>query len=185
MNTVDLSKIKAVAFDIDGTLYRSWRFYIRMFPYFLAHNQFFLKYGLVRNIMHASPSTPQFELEQATHMAKKLKCSPEVAQQRLEKVIYNGLKKYFVPIKPCSGVVDFIKRLKNSNFKVGILSDFPPEQKGDIWGIKQLCDVSLGSEKAGALKPSSTTFMKLAEELKLQPEEILYVGNNQIGRAHV
>ncbi len=178
MNNVDLSGIKAVAFDIDGTLYRTWKFNLRIAPYFLTHSIFFLKYGLVRNIMHRTAATPEFFKLQASHMAKKLNCSQEEAQQRLEKVIYKGLEKYFVNIKPCKGSVEFIKDLKAHGYKIGLLSDFPPEQKGTIWGVRDLCDVMLGSEEAGALKPDSIPFLKLAEKLNLPPEQILYVGNN-------
>lgn len=178
MNNVDFSQIKAVAFDIDGTLYRAWKFNLRIFPYFALHNWFFLKYGLVRKIMHNTEATPDFVKVQAEHMAKKLHCSPEEAEHQLEKVIYKGLEKYFVHIKPCRGAVDFVKQLKEKGYKVALLSDFPPEQKGDIWGIKEMCDVVLGSEQAGALKPSKVPFLKLAEVLDLPPEQILYVGNN-------
>ena len=178
MNNVDISQIKAVAFDIDGTLYRAWKFNLRIAPYFLAHSIFFLKYGLVRNIMHRTPATPEFLKLQAMHMAKKLKCSQEEAEARLEKVIYKGLEKYFVNIKPCRGALEFINKLKDNGYRLAILSDFPPEQKGSIWGVKDLCDVVLGSEEAGALKPDSTPFITLSERLGLKPEQILYVGNN-------
>ena len=178
MNNVDLKQIKAVAFDIDGTLYRAWKFNLRITPYFLSHSIFFLKYGLVRSIMHKTEATNEFIKVQAGHMADKLKCSPEEAEKRLEKVIYKGLEKYFVNIKPCRGAIDFIKQLKDNGYKIGLLSDFPPEQKGAIWGIKDMCDVVLGSEEAGALKPDSTPFLRLAQEFKLPPEQVLYVGNN-------
>lgn len=178
VNNVDFSQIKAVAFDIDGTLYRAWKFNLRVFPYFMYHSIFFLKYGLVRNIMHRTAATPEFINLQAEHMAKKLGCTKEEAKERLEKIIYKGLEKYFVNIKPCRGSIEFIKKLKEHGYKLAILSDFPPEQKGEIWGVKELCDVVLGSETAGALKPDATPFIQLAKELNLPPEQILYVGNN-------
>ena len=71
-----------------------------------------------------------------------------------------------------------IKKLKDKGYKIGILSDFPPEQKGEIWGIKKICDVVLGAEDAGALKPSVIPFNKLAENLGIPSENILYVGNS-------
>ena len=128
--------------------------------------------------MHRSAATPEFIKLQAQHMAKKLKCSPEEAEARLEKIIYKGLEKYFVNIKPCQGSLEFIHKLKDKGYKLGLLSDFPPEQKGEIWGVRDLCDVVLGSEEAGALKPDPTPFLKLAERFGLPPEQILYVGNN-------
>ena len=178
MNTIDKTQIKAVAFDIDGTLYRTWKFNFIITPYFLTHIFFFLKYGLVRKIMHKTEATPLFIKIQAEHMAKKLKCTPTEAEQRLEITIYKGLEKYFRHIKPCKGAVEFIKKLKQHGYKVALLSDFPPEQKGDIWGVKDLCDVMIGSEQAGALKPAPTPFYKLSQALGVPVENILYVGNH-------
>ena len=111
-------------------------------------------------------------------MAKRLHCTPEEAQIRLDKIIYHGLQKYFPRIPPCKGVVELISELKSKGYKIALLSDFPPEQKGDLWGIKDSCDVILGTEQIGALKPSPVPFNKLAEELNLKPEQILYVGNS-------
>ena len=76
--------------------------------------------------------------------------TPEEAIKMLDKIVYSGLEEKFQKIKPCADVVDFIKKLKDKGFKIGILSDFPPEQKGEIWGIKKMCDVILGAEDAGA-----------------------------------
>ena len=61
---------------------------------------------------------------------------------------------------------------------VVFLSDFPPEQKGEIWGLKKYCDLCFSTEEYGALKPSPVAFFKMAEQLGIQKEEILYVGNN-------
>lgn len=179
MNLLDLNDIKAVAFDIDGTLYRTWKFNIRMPVHFISHIYFFLQYGLVRSEMRKIGARSENLVRlQAEMMGKRLHCSPEEAQILLDKIVYKGLEKKFQNLKPCKGAVEFIKKLKANGYKIGILSDFPPEQKGDIWGIKSLCDVVLGSEAAGALKPSAIPFTKLADEFKLKPEQVLYVGNN-------
>jgi len=179
VNIVDFSDIKAVAFDIDGTLYRTWRFNIRMPVHFFGHLYFFSQYGLVRRKMRKMmASSDDLCKLQAELMSKRLFCSPEKAQLILDKIVYKGMEKMFRTIRPCKGAYDFIKKLKDNGYKIGILSDFPPEQKGEIWGIKSLCDVILGTEAAGALKPSPVPFLKLAEKLELKPEQILYVGNN-------
>ena len=179
MNNFDLNDIKAVAFDIDGTLYRAWKLNFRMSMYFLPHCFFFLKYGLVRNLLRKNPNKlPDFMNTQAEYMAKKLHCSTEEAKEKLDKIVYKGIAKFFKNIKPCKDSIEFIKELKNKGYKVGILSDFPPEQKGDIWGIKDICDVVLGTEQSGALKPSTVPFNALSQELNVKPENILFVGNS-------
>lgn len=173
-----LGEIKAVAFDIDGTLYRTWKLNIRIVFHFLRYNQFFLKYGLVRAKIRKIPLNDSFKNVQTKMMAEKLHCSPSEAELLLTRIVYAGLSSYFYKIKPYKGAVELIKDLKNAGFKIALLSDFPPEQKGDIWGVKELCDVVLGTEETGALKPSAEPFKKMAELLNLPAEEILYVGNS-------
>lgn len=178
MKICNLGDIKAVAFDIDGTLYREPAFFVKMFPHFITHSIFFLKFGLVRKDLRKMDSKGDFYQIQAELMAKKLKCPTEEAKEKLNRIVYDGLKKYYKNIKPCKGVVELIDKLLAQGLKIAILSDFPPEQKGEIWGIKNKCHVVLGTEESGALKPADLPFKVLAERLELPFEEILYVGNN-------
>ena len=178
MNIENLGEIKSVAFDIDGTLYKNWHLYLRMFFHLLRYNQFFIKYGLVRDTLHSEEQLPDFMDEQARRMAQKLNTTTEDAKERLDKIIYNGLKKYFAKIKACTGAKECICKLKENGLKIALLSDFPPEQKGEVWGIKQYCDVILGTEAVGALKPSPIAFLEMAKKLEVSPEEILFVGNS-------
>ena len=174
----NFADIKAVAFDIDGTLYENWKLNCRIFPHFFAHLFFFSCYGLVRVELRKQEQIPDFYKVQAELMAKKLKCSPEKAQKKLDDIVYIGLRKYFPRFNPADGATELIKRLKDNGVKIVFLSDFPPEQKGDIWGLKQYCDLCFSTEEYGALKPSPVAFYKMAEKLGLNVEEILYVGNN-------
>ena len=173
-----LGEIKAVAFDIDGTLYRTWKLNIRIIFHFLRYNQFFLKYGLVRSKIRKIPLNDTFKNVQTQMMAKKLHCSPSEAELLLTKIVYAGLSSYFYKIKPYKGAIELIRELKEAGIKTALLSDFPPEQKGDIWGAKDLCDVVLGTEETGALKPSPAPFLKMADLLGLPRDQILYVGNS-------
>ena len=86
MNSLNLSEIKAVAFDIDGTLYRTWKFNIRMPFHFFIHCFFFLKYGLVRNELRKKEISGNIQQIQAEMMAKRLKCSPEKAISELDRI---------------------------------------------------------------------------------------------------
>lgn len=174
----DLGEIKAVCFDIDGTLYRSIRLNFKMIPHVIFHSKIFIAYGKTRKIMHSMQKVDDFSKVQAEKMAEFLKCSPENAQKILDKVIYKGMEKYFVKMKTCKDSIELIKDLKKQGFKIALLSDFPPEQKGEIWGIKNICDVILGTEQIGALKPSTMPFHIMAEKLGISEEEILYVGNS-------
>ncbi len=171
--------IKAVAFDIDGTLYPSLKLYLSMTFYVFKHLKFYLKFSKVRRQLHRTAPLADFYEYQARLFAHEYGCSAQEAKQMIHQICYIGMKPYFKKMKPFPHVVECIKAFKAAGLKIGILSDFPPEQKDDIWGIRDLCDVCLGSEQSGALKPSLYPFGILAKELKLNYNEILYVGNSR------
>ncbi|MCR5217136.1 HAD family hydrolase [Treponema sp.] len=171
--------IKAVAFDIDGTLYPTWKLFIRMPFYFFSHFSFYYKFNKVRHKMHHTAPLGDFFEYQARLYAAIAGLSPADAKKEIKKISYDGLTPFFRKIKPYPHVYESIKAMKDAGLKIGILSDFPPEQKEDIWGIRDLCDVCIGSEESGALKPSKYPFGILAQKLNLKPQEILYVGNSR------
>lgn len=172
------SSIKAVAFDIDGTLYPSWRLYIRIIPYVLKNLRFFLKYGKVRGILHRTAPSGDFYEYQARLLALELGVDNKTARDMIETIVYKGMIPYLKAVKPYAHIRETIQSFKDRGYKLAILSDFPPDQKGDIWGTRELFDVVCGSEELGALKPSKFTFASLAIKLGLPTESILYVGNS-------
>lgn len=173
-----MKEIEAIAFDIDGTLYSDMSLYIRILPYFLKRLPFFLAYNRARKILHRTAPLADFYEYQARLLAEELKISSQDAKKMIQENVYDGMKPFFKKIKAFKGVHALFEECKKHNIKIGILSDFPPEQKGDIWGLAPMCDVIMGSEECGALKPSIYTFGSFAKALNVSPEKILYVGNS-------
>ena len=172
-----IKQIEAIAFDIDGTLYSDMSLYIRILPYFLKRLPFFLAYNRARKILHRTAPLADFYEYQARLLAEELKIDSAKAKQMIQENVYDGMKPFFKIIRTFKGVHKLFEECKKQNLKIGILSDFPPEQKGDIWGLAPMCDVIMGSEECGALKPSIYTFGSFAKALGVEPEKILYVGN--------
>lgn len=170
--------IKAIAFDIDGTLYSSFRLYRGLGFYVLKNLKFYLHYNHVRKILHKTGPLPDFYEYQARLLAEELHCTSPEAKEKIQRIVYDGLKPRFEKIKPFKNVLQTFKDLRESGYKLALLSDFPPEQKGNVWGVADYCDQVLGTEKIGALKPSKYPYGILAIKLGLKPEEILYVGNS-------
>lgn len=170
--------IKAIAFDIDGTLYPTWKLYPHMSAHFFKHSIFYLHYGLVRNELHRMDVLPDLYHKQAELMAKRVKKPLVETRDKLWKVVYEGIEHCFRKIKPYDDIQETFKLFHEAGLKIGILSDFPPAQKGDIWGCLQYADVVLSSEETGALKPASRPFEVLSEKLGEPFEKILYVGNS-------
>ncbi len=173
-----LKGIKAVAFDIDGTLYSDLSLYIRIVPYFLRNISFYSRFNKVRKTLHRTAPLADFYEYQARILAEMMRISNEEAKKKIQDICYDGMRPYFKKIKPYPYARECVEAFRKAGLKIGILSDFPPSQKGDIWGIRDLCDVCIGSEESGALKPSLYPFGILAMKLGVEPEEILYVGNS-------
>ena len=182
MYILNLGEIDAVAFDIDGTLYRNIVFYIKVLPHYLKNWRFFMKFNKVRSMLRADKRNERgyndLFRSQSGFLAKELGCTLQEAEQLITDIVYEGLGPYFEKINACKGAQELIHKLKAAGLKIALLSDFPPEQKGDIWGIKKDCDLLLSSELIGALKPSSKPFEELSEKLEVPVERILYIGNS-------
>ena len=174
----NIGDIRAVAFDIDGTLYKPRDLHARMMFHFFRFNQFFLHYGIVRSRIHDMGVLDDFYATQASLLAQRIGCSVETAEERLERIVYKGLAPFFESIPLCAHVEETFQAFHDAGLKIALMSDFPPEQKGNLWGLRKYCDVLLGTETAGALKPSTHPFHVLAKKLGIAPEHILYVGNS-------
>lgn len=170
--------IEAVAFDIDGTLYPSWKLFIRMPFYILRNFRFYLHFNKIRNTLHTTAPLSDLYEYQARLYAESAHVSVEDARKKIQRISYDGLISKFRKIKPYKYAYEFMKNCKDAGLKVGILSDFPPSQKEEIWGMKELCDVCIGSEEAGCLKPCIYPFGILSQKLGVEPSKILYVGNS-------
>lgn len=170
--------IKAVAFDIDGTMYPDINLYVKIAPYFFKNLNFFIQYNKVRKILHRTAPLPDFFEYQGRLLGEYMQLPTLEARRLIDEKVYHGLCRYFEIVKPYPHVLETFQKFKEAGLKTGILSDFPPHQKGDIFGCAPYCDVIMGSEECGALKPSAYTFGILAQRLGLEPGEILYVGNS-------
>lgn len=172
------TEIKAVAFDIDGTMYPDLNLYIKIAPYFFKNLNFFIQYNKVRKILHRTAPLPDFFEYQGRLLGEYMQIPTIEARRLIDEKVYHGLCRYFEIVKPYPHVLETFQKFKEAGLKLAILSDFPPHQKGSIFGCADYCDVIMGSEECGALKPSAFTFGTLARRLNLKPEEILYVGNS-------
>ncbi|MDR3130125.1 MAG: HAD family hydrolase [Treponema sp.] len=175
-------RFEGLAFDLDGTLYPNYRLNIRISPFF-AVKEFPLLWALktARDKLRANPDAcPEdgFYEAQARLMAEFLKKPAEKVREKLDALIYRGWEPFFTRIAPFPHVRESLEAFKKEGFKLGLLSDFPPEIKLTNMGLDGYWDAVLCSEAAGRLKPHPLPFLKLAALMGLPPERILYVGNS-------
>jgi len=176
--------IEGVAFDLDGTLYPNFRLNIRLIPFAIKELQLLVAFGKTRIIIRKEQEAgiiqyDNFYQHQAELTAQLLKAPVESTKEKIERLIYRGWEPLFKTVDTFQGVRETFIALHNSGYKLGLLSDFPPETKLEYLRISEYWDAVYCSEYAGALKPHPLSFTILAEKMNLPPEKILYVGNSR------
>lgn len=171
-------ELDAVAFDLDGTLYPNYRFYLRLLPFIIREHKLLRAMGSARDTLRAASHEGRFYDIQARIMADILKDNPEKIYTKTEQLIYRGWEPLFKKVKLFSYVHETLTAFKADGLKLGLLSDFPPLKKLEYLGIADYWDAVLCSEETGRLKPDPTPFRALSEALQVPPERILYVGNS-------
>jgi putative hydrolase of the HAD superfamily len=169
--------IKGIGFDIDGTLYSNCFMYICSIPSFIKHPRLLWHFGKARSHIREIRPVDNYRRLQAGLIAESMD-RPEVEiRARVEKHLYEDWEKSFRIIRPLKGLGEGLTHLRGKGYTLGVLSDFPVQNKLQYLGLEDW-DCSFTSESTGYLKPHPEPFLELARRMKLDPEEILYVGNS-------
>lgn len=171
-------KIKAVGFDIDGTLYPNFSMYIRSSGSFIGHPILVYHFSKVRKEIRKIDYDGEFREVQAKLLAYSMKISRQKAAYLMERHLYQAWEYSFKGVKPFKDVRPGLLSLKREGIKLGALSDFPVQKKLGFLGLSDLMEFGFSSEETGYLKPHSAPFINLISKFGVSPDEILYVGNN-------
>lgn len=187
MGFLSLNNIKAVAFDIDGTFYPLFQTNMRVLAASLFHLPFALKYNRARQELRREDSFKSLPLLKKRGNAERMcrliydKDDKETVEYFLEKekrVFTDRYYSLFKNIKPYKGVENLLSLLKDSNYPMAVLSDFPVGSKLLSMGLSSYFPIQLSSEDMGRSKPCLTPFEVLCEKLGVEKENILYVGDS-------
>lgn len=182
--------IRAVGFDIDGTVYPSTALYIRMLPRAIVSFKLMRAFSAVRKELRLlNPTLPyqsappasldSFHRFQAGLVAKRLGGDPEASYEAIKRIFYHESFEPFDRIALFPGVRDCLAVLRAEGLKLGALSDFPCERKIALMGLSEAFDVTMTSEETGLVKPDRASFDRLAASLGVANEDMLYVGNSE------
>ena len=182
-------KFSAVAFDLDGTLYPDLRLYIRLVPFLLKEMRLLLAMGRARKMLRETApgdselnesnksNTGDFYEKQAQIIAEILNKPVDKIREKIDRLIYKGWEEYFKKIKLFPHVRETLDKFREKDIKLGMLSDFPPENKLEYLGLSGYWDVIACSEVSGKLKPDPLSFLEVAGKLGTEADQVLYVGN--------
>ncbi len=178
-----MGRIKAVLFDLDNTLIDFFRMKTESSN---AAIKAMIDAGLPvkeeKAIEILSELFKEYGIEDQTIFQKFL----EKTIKKIDyKILSNGIAAYrrvqFGFLFPYPHVRSTLVKLKEKNLILGIVSDAPRMR---AWlrlaemNMTHYFDVVVTLDDTGKLKPSKMPFEKALKELKLKPEEILFVGDN-------
>ena len=179
--------IKAIAFDIDGTLYPKSALNLRLAVSSVLHLPFAIRYNRARQIirkedgmeMRPAVSLPEFQKRVCSLMY------PGASTDRLEwfrkkedRVFHSAWNRLFLSIREYPGMRRALERA-SSSYVLCALSDFPVGVKLQALGVEQYFSFIATTEDYGALKPSPVPFMAMLESIGLPPQAVLYVGDSE------
>ncbi len=171
-------QLRAVAFDVDGTLYPNSLMYLASTPFFLSRVRLITNFRAVRHELRRVRPIDDFYATQSSMLAQRLGVSAEEAGTIIDRRIYRDWEQVLKVVPAFPGVRSLVAQLRNAGFRLGVLSDFPLGEKLHRLGLDGLWDVRVSSETVGYLKPNPEPFQALLDELGTGAEETLYIGNN-------
>lgn len=171
-------QIKAVAFDVDGTLYPNAVMYRKSILFALRHFWTIRAYARVRKAVRRIRPVEDLQSLERQALAEKLGISVEEAARFIEHTVHEVWERVFDRVPPFSGVRECCERLRAAGLRLGVSSDFPVRSKLMRLGLSDLFNCALWSEESGYLKPHPEPFEALAECLGAAPGETIYVGNS-------
>ncbi len=170
--------IRAVAFDIDGTLYPNGQMYLASLPVVIRHLRLFRAFGHARRDIRRERPVTDLHRRTAEMVSNELGIETTEAVTRINRYIYGEWESILKKVTLYPGVRELIQHLRERGIRTAALSDFPVRKKLQLLELEGLWDVAFSSEETGYLKPNQEPFQRLIRELKLPPRQILYVGNS-------
>ena len=173
--------IKAVCFDIDGTMYPLWMTKVLLVPTFFPSISLVMGIQSFRKSMRqpdtqetTPPNLEGFRSRQTLYVKHKLQSSLplDAIEKKIDAQFYKNMESSFSHIHPYKGLRETLLFLKDRAVKVGALSDFPIHSKLETLSVDDLIDFSACTEESGYLKPHKAPFEILSKIPKECIEEL-------------
>jgi putative hydrolase of the HAD superfamily len=182
---IDRHNIKAVIFDVDGTLYSLKKLYDRMhwelFKYYSTHPSKILDLWILHNFIQARernaavlvPDLEKAQYEWAAHSSRMpLARVQQVVQRWIFEVPLNYLYDCRYP-----EIIELFVGLADRDIPTAIFSDYPSQAKLTCLGLFPQCIVSSTDRHVNRLKPHPKGLRAVAEKLGIGVQDCLFIGD--------
>ncbi len=171
-----MARIKAVCFDLDGTLYdlkkqrrKLWR-WILCHPIVLSHWQ-------KETAAMRGKRSEDIHGEIAKRVAQKIGKDTEVTAAVINKVIFEAYPATFSPKDVLPGIRELIEELDCLHIPRAVVSDHPTEAKLQGLGLIDGWVCRVDCSALGALKPLPDGLQKAAHALGLETKQLVLIGD--------
>ena len=180
-------RVRAVLFDVDGTLYRQRPLRLRMAAELgaLALTRPLRAPSVWRTLSAYRRAQEGLRGHEGAGAARQLELaalqagvSIDQAAEIVDEWMIDRPLKYLARCR-AQGLVDLLEFLHARRVRIGILSDYPARRKLDALGISHYFSVVLcgGDPDVDAFKPSPRGFLAACARWQLDPGDVLYVGD--------
>lgn len=177
--------VKAVIFDVDGTLYAQAPLrrkmlldligYYGLRPWRVGELLLLRRFRAERE-KHASAAAQNLESAQYEWCAHATGYSVQQVRRVVEQWIFRHPTQY---LAGCTypGTHAFFAALRANGIKIGIYSDYPAHEKLAAMGLQADVVISSTDPEVNAFKPDSRGLRHLAAQFGLAPEDCLFIGD--------
>ena len=171
---IDIGAVRAVSWDVDGTLYSTSRLTTRFLLAVLSASLG----GNANAAWRAAAAMGRFRkrMEQARAGGGRLETDDASIEERvaLERA---WLSPEIAALGARPGVSSALRAFRARFESQVVLSDFEPTHKLASLGLLDCFDAIYSGERLGYLKPSPEPFRRILRDLDLQPESLLHIGD--------
>jgi HAD superfamily hydrolase (TIGR01509 family) len=187
--SIDPARLKAIVFDVDGTLYRQGPLRRAMAMRLLFAHAFRPAHGWRTLRALSAYREAQEHLRDGSVSADLAEAQIRRAceQTRIDRDFISQCVARWMEQEPLSllsglvwpGLTDFLQACKARGLRLGVLSDYPAEAKLEALGLRDTFDVVLCAQAPdiGVFKPHPRGILVTLERLGATPAETLYVGD--------
>jgi len=161
--------IKAVIFDLDGTIVNNIPFHAQAFLEFARDKNTHLTlgeyYSQIQGRINKEIIPTLFGKKLSKEKIKKYASEKEAIYRRL-----------YQNVIPMPGLFDLFKKIKESRLKLALATSAPFENVGHVLGelnIKDVFDVQVNGDHVNKGKPDPEIYLKTLEKLGVEPNECL------------
>jgi FMN phosphatase YigB (HAD superfamily) len=183
------ARIRAVLFDLDGTLYRQLPMRalmaLELFAAMLRNPagarrlwRGLNEYRKAQETLRAKTTAPTAAVEQIEIASERSGLSVSELERLVDEWMLDRPLKY-LPFCRARAITELLDFLDEQRIRIGVLSDYPAEAKLRALGFAGRFSPVLctGDDEIAALKPNPRGFLAACRHWGLAPEEVLMVGD--------